>query len=271
MAGKLPGANAAQGTFQRTLQVTNQVSIDIATGSGGVNVRPGNSSQVLVTGHVKVTNWFGGDVQQRVKKVVDNPPIHQNRNEISIGHITNSGFLQNVSISYDLIVPPQTYLRSYTGSGNQNIEGLRGQLEIETGSGDLKLSDIGGTIRAETGSGDIQIYRIKGNVRAETGSGDIELRGVRGPLKAAAGSGDIAAEGNPTSGWTVHTASGDIRLKLASEAAFDLDVHTDSGSISTSQPITAQDARGPKELRGKVHGGGVLVEVATASGDIEIQ
>ncbi|MBV8358290.1 MAG: DUF4097 family beta strand repeat protein [Deltaproteobacteria bacterium] len=308
MAGKLPVANAAEGTFQRTLQVIGPVSIDISTDSGGVNVRPGNSGQVLVMGHVKVTSWFGGNDQQRVKKIVDNPPIQQSRGEIRIGHITNSGFLHNVSIGYDLVVPPQTRLRSSTGSGDQTIEGLQGQLEIETGSGNLKISDIGDTVRADSGSGDIEIYRVKGNVhaevgsgsinatevaggfegstgsggiyldqsargpvRAETGSGGIELRGVRGPLEATAGSGNITVEGNPMGRWTVNTDSGDVRLKLASEAAFDLDAHTDSGSISISQPITVQGAQGPEELRGKVQGGGVPVEIATASGNIQIR
>jgi DUF4097 and DUF4098 domain-containing protein YvlB len=58
---------------------------------------------------------------------------------------------------------------------------------------------------------------------------------------------------------------------LASEAGFDLDAHTSSGSISVSQPVTVQGSMGRKELRGKVHGGGVPVEVETGSGNIEIQ
>jgi DUF4097 and DUF4098 domain-containing protein YvlB len=110
-----------------------------------------------------------------------------------------------------------------------------------------------------------------GSVRADTGSGGMELRGVHGSLEAQAGSGTITAEGNPTGSWTVHSGSGTIRLKLASDAAFDLNAHTGSGSISVSQPVTVQGSMGHKELRGKVHGGGVPVEVETGSGNIEIQ
>jgi DUF4097 and DUF4098 domain-containing protein YvlB len=69
----------------------------------------------------------------------------------------------------------------------------------------------------------------------------------------------------------VHSGSGTIRLKLASDAAFDLDAGTSSGSISVSQPVTVQGSTGRKEVRGKVHGGGVPVEVETGSGNIEIQ
>jgi len=304
----LPAHASAEGSFQRTLQVTGPASIDLTTGSGSVNVRTGSSGQVQITGRVKVTNWFGMDSEERVKDITNNPPIQQSGNDIRIGHGADSELFHNVSISYDLVVPPDARLHSHTGSGNQNIEGLHGAVEAEAGSGGLRISDIGDTVRADTGSGDIHVERVKGNVRAkagsgsihatdiaggftgstgsghieldqtapgavraETGSGGMELRGVNGSLDASAGSGTISADGNPTGSWTVHTGSGGVRLKLASSAAFDLDAHTSSGSISVSQPVTVQGTIGRKELRGKVRGGGVPVEVRTGSGNIEIE
>jgi DUF4097 and DUF4098 domain-containing protein YvlB len=301
-------AASSEGSFQRTLPVTGPVSLDLNTGSGSVNVRTGSSSEVQVTGHIKTTNWFGGDAEERVKRIEANPPIQQSGNDIRIGHVEDTQLLHNISISYDLVVPPDTQLHSHTGSGSQSVEGVRRRVDIESGSGSLKISDVGDTARAETGSGEIAIDRVKGNVRAKTGSGSIrardiaggfeghtgsghitldqtasgsvradtgsggmELRGVHGSLEAQAGSGTISAEGNPTGSWTVHSGSGAIRLKLASDAAFDLDAHTGSGTISVSQPVTVQGAIGRKEVRGKVHGGGVPVEVETGSGNIEIQ
>jgi DUF4097 and DUF4098 domain-containing protein YvlB len=301
-------AASSEGSFQRTLQVTGAVNLDLDTGSGSVNVRTGGSSEVQVTGHIKTTNWLGGNADERVKRIEANPPIQQSGNDIRIGHIDDSELLHNISISYDLVVPPETQLHSHTGSGSQSVEGLQKQIEIESGSGSLKISDIGDTVRAETGSGGIEIDRVKGNVRAKSGSGSIratdiaggfegrtgsghitleqtasgsvlantgsggmELRGVHGSLDARAGSGTITAEGNPTGSWTVDSGSGNIHLKLASEAGFDLDAHTSSGSITVSQPVTVQGTMGHKELRGRVHGGGVPVQVETGSGNIEIQ
>jgi len=304
----LPVAAASEGSFQRTLQVTGPVNLDLTTGSGSVNIRRGSSSQVEVTGHIKITNWLGGDASERVKRIEANPPVQQSGNDIRIGHIDDSELLHNISISYDLVVPAETQLHSHTGSGSQSVEGVRGRVDIESGSGSLKISDIGDTVRAESGSGEIAIDRVKGNVRtkagsgsiratdvaggfeghtgsghitleqtasgsvrADTGSGGMELRGVHGSLDAQAGSGTITAEGNPTGTWSVHSGSGSIHLRLASDAAFDLDAHTSSGSISVSQPVTVQGSLGRKELRGKVHGGGVPVQVETGSGNIEIQ
>lgn len=305
----MPATAAAEGSFQRTLEVTGPVNLDVTTGSGSIQVRTGTSNQVQVTGRIRASSWWGGtSAEERVKRLEANPPIQQSGNIIRIGHITDPDLRRNVSISYELIVPADTRLHSNTGSGNQNVEGIRGSLDISAGSGSLKILDIGDTVRADTGSGNIEISGVKGNVRvkagsgsirasgvaggfegntgsghitleqtspgavrAETGSGGMELRGVQGSLEARAGSGSIRAEGDPKGAWTLHTGSGGVRLKLAADASFDLDAETGSGSINVAQPVTVQGSLGKKHVRGKVRGGGVPVEVDTGSGSIEIE
>jgi DUF4097 and DUF4098 domain-containing protein YvlB len=304
----LSAAASVEGSFQRTLQATGPVHLDLTTGAGNVQVRTGNSSQVKVTGHIKVTEWFGGNAEEKVKRLEANPPIQQSGNDIRIGHIDDPELRHNISISYEVIVPAETELRVESGSGNQSVEGIRGPLEVSAGSGGLQISAIGDRVHAETGSGDIDIERVKGNVHAKTGSGSIrandiaggfeadsgsghitlqqtapgsvrvdtgsggmELHGVRGSLEAKAGSGTIRADGSPTGAWNVHTGSGTVHLRLPSDAAFDLEAHTSSGSVSVEQPHTVQGSIGRKEIRGRVGGGGVPVEVETGSGDIQIQ
>jgi DUF4097 and DUF4098 domain-containing protein YvlB len=303
----LPAA-AAEGSFQRTLTVTGPVHMDLTTGSGDVQVRAGSSNQVQVTGRIRASDWSGGNAQQKISQLEANPPLVQSGNDIHIGHIDDPELRRNISISYEVTVPAETDLRVDTGSGNQTVQGIRGPLEVSAGSGDLKLSSIGDRVHAQTGSGDIEINRVQGNVHVKTGSGSIraediaggfeadsgsghialrqtapgsvrvgtgsggmELRGVRGSLEAKAGSGTIEAEGSPTGAWNLHTGSGEVNLKIPSEAAFDLDAHTSSGSISVEQPHTVQGSVGRKEIRGRVGGGGVPVDVETGSGDIQIQ
>ena len=105
----------------------------------------------------------------------------------------------------------------------------------------------------------------------DTGSGGIELHGVRGSLQAKTGSGGIHADGDPNGSWMLHTGSGSVKLKLASTAAFDLDAHTGSGSIYLDHPVTVQGTIGRKDVKGKVRGGGVPVQVETGSGGISIE
>ncbi|MGA8310269.1 MAG: DUF4097 family beta strand repeat-containing protein [Terriglobales bacterium] len=304
----LPAAGAAEGSFQRTLQVNGPVHMELTTGSGNVQVRTGNSSEVQVTGRIRATDWFEGNVEERIKRIESNPPIQQSGNTIRVGHLDDPELRHNISISYDVTVPAETELRVESGSGNQRVEGIRGPLQVSAGSGGLNISAIGDRVHAETGSGDIEIDRVQGNVRAKTGSGSIradeiagafeadtgsghitlqqtapgsvrvdtgsggvELHGVHGSLDAKAGSGTIEAEGSPTGAWNLHTGSGTVQLKIPSDASFDLAAHTSSGSISVDQPHTVQGSIGRKEIRGKVGGGGVPVEVETGSGDIQIR
>ncbi len=300
-------AFAVEGTFERTLQVSGAVNLQIETGSGSINVRTGGSNEVRVTGHIRSSDWMGS-AEDRVKKLESNPPIQQSGNDIRVGHIDDPGLRHNISISYDVVVPTSTQLRSTTGSGSQEISGISGSLEASTGSGSLKISSIGSSVRAHSGSGNIDVdgaggsvlaragsgsihasgvaggfdgetgsghltleQTAPGSVRAETGSGGLDLHNVHGSLQAQAGSGSIKAEGEATGGWVVHTGSGSVELRLPPNASFDLDAHTGSGSINLSHPVTVQGSIGKKEVRGKVGGGGVPVEVQTGSGNIEIE
>jgi DUF4097 and DUF4098 domain-containing protein YvlB len=299
---------SARGEFERTLQVTGAVNLQIETGSGSIEVHRGGSNQVHVVGHIYASEWFDGGAEQRVKKLESNPPIQQSGNDIRIGHIDDPELKHNISISYEVTAPADTQLRATSGSGNQSVYDIGGPVEANGGSGSLKISNIGAGIRARTGSGNIEIDGAKGSVytrtgsgtiratniaggfdgetgsghltleqsaagsvRAQTGSGGLELRNVNGSLEALAGSGDIRVQGEATGAWVLHTGSGSVDLKLPQNASFDLNAHTGSGSIDLSHPVTVQGSISRKEVRGKVGGGGVPVEVQTGSGSIRIE
>lgn len=305
----VPAAAWAEGYFQRTLQVNGPVDLDITSGSGNIIVRVGSSSQVQVTGRIKATTWFGGDgAEDKVKRIEANPPIQQSGNIIRVGHIDDPELRRNISISYEVSVPPQTQLRSHTGSGNQTVEGVRNSVDAGSGSGSLRISDIGNSVRADAGSGSIEIERVQGNVRAktgsgtiraskiaggfeadagsgsikleqtapgavrvETGSGSLDLYGLQGSLEAKTGSGSIRAQGAPTGTWSLSTGSGGVHLETASNTSFDLQARTGSGSISTGPSLNFQGSTGRREVSGKVRGGGVPVRVQTGSGGIDVQ
>ena len=300
-------AVAAEGSFDRTLHVTGAVNLQIETGSGSINVRTGSSSEVRVTGHIRASDWTGS-AEERVRRLESNPPILQSGNDIRIGHIDDPELRHDISISYEVVVPANTELRSTSGSGSQEISGISGSLDANCGSGGMRISNIGSSVRAHSGSGDIDIDGAGGNVvvragsgsiqarrvaggfdgetgsghitleqtapgsvRVSNGSGGLELRNVHGSLQAQTGSGDIKVEGEATGGWMVHTGSGSVEMRLPQNASFDLDAHTGSGSIRLGHPVTVQGEIGKKDVRGKVGGGGVTVSVQTGSGTIEIE
>ena len=280
-----------QGTFDRTLQVTGPVDLEVLTHSGDVRVRAGSSGTVQIHGKIFVgNNWLGGRRDADVHAIEQNPPIRQAGNNIHIEYVD----VRNISIDYEITVPADTTVRTHSGSGDQTIEGTHGNVDVQTGSGDVKLASLQGEIRLQTGSGDVRAREVSGSVKGGTGSGDVEIeemgpgdidmhtgsgnitaRGIQGSFHGEAGSGDITAEGTQTGSWDIRTGSGNVHVRIPSNAGFDADISTSSGSIDVGAPIemTVQGRVGEsrKQIHGKARGGGPSLRVHTGSGDIHIE
>src|SRR2546423_1070900 len=169
---------AETGSFDKTLQVSGSVDLNVISGSGNVTVRTGASSVVHVSAKIRARDqWFGGgmNAHEKIQKIQANPPIEQTGNSIRIGRIEDRELQQNVSIDYDLTVPAQTRLTSHTGSGDQTITGLQLPLSAKSGSGNLTVDNIGADVRLDAGSGDLKITSVKGALNAATGSGSVLL------------------------------------------------------------------------------------------------
>jgi hypothetical protein len=283
-------ADSYQGSFERTFQVTGPVQLEALTRSGDITVHRGPAGSVSIRGRIHVGDaWFFGSRQEVISGVEKNPPIRQSGNSIYIDYPN----VRNVSIDYEVTVPADTNVRSHTGSGDQRIEGLRGNLDLESGSGDMQLTGITGDTRLHTGSGNVEAGELRGafsaeagsgdirldskgdgNVQVHTGSGNIELRGVHGTLRVEAGSGDVSVEGVQAGTWELRTGSGNVDLRLPADAAFDLEASTSSGRVDTSRPITmtvqGDLQRAHRSVSGKVRGGGPLLTIHTGSGDVRI-
>jgi hypothetical protein len=263
-------ALASDATFDKTLSVNGSVQLEVSTGSGYVHVNPGSDNQVHIIGHVHANHgWMGGNSDDQVKQVVDNPPIQQTGNIIRVGQMHESRF-NHVSIDYDVTTPKGTHLKAESGSGDLKAVSMNGGVRLETGSGSVNGDDLGGDGYLQTGSGDIRVnFSNGGNVTAGAGSGSIRLTGVKGSLKAETGSGDISVAGQPIDGWKIEAGSGSIDLNLGG-SKFTLDAETGSGSIHTDQPISMQGSLERHHITGNVNGGGPTVKVETGSGSIRI-
>jgi DUF4097 and DUF4098 domain-containing protein YvlB len=304
-----PGGSSELGNFDRTFTVNGPVQLNIENGSGGVRVSRGAGDKVEIHARIRSSNWFSGDIEEQAKKIVANPPVEQNGNNIRIYKPEPHDFFNHVSISYEITVPEETTLNSATGSGSQTVASIKGPVTVKSGSGSLNITDIGNQAEATTGSGSITLQSIKGPARvqtgsgsvhadgiagafrvrtgsggidarltspgdvdAQTGSGHITIEDVNGGVSARAGSGSIKVNGRPTSEWNVHSGSGSIDLRVAGEQGLDLYARTSSGSVNVDSPITLEGGQiNRHEVRGKIRGGGTRLEATTGSGTIHIQ
>jgi len=267
-------AFAAERSFDRTLNVSSAPNVSISTGSGYIHLHPGSDSQIHIAARVRANHgFFDGDPDSRIQQIANNPPIQQNGDSVTIGERHgNDSLYRNITIDYDITLPHASAITAGTGSGDIEIQDVGASLKANTGSGNVTARGIHGTALLETGSGNIELGETaNGDVRAQTGSGNIHLGGIAGGLRASTGSGDIEISGNPTTDWKLETGSGSIRMNLGSNARFNLNASTGSGTVHTSQPITMQGSLDRHHISGSVNGGGPTLRAETGSGDIEIR
>jgi hypothetical protein len=258
-------ARAEEATFQRDLTVSGRVDLTVQTGSGSIHLTSGPAGRVHIFGRVK-SNWGGSDA--KVREIADHPPIEQTGNIVRIG--ARHEDLRNISIDYDIQVPPDAFLNAATGSGNLIDDGVGANAKLNTGSGSIHVTGLQGGFTVETGSGSIYAEQSgPGDVKAETGSGTIELKNLHGGLHAETGSGSIKAGGTPSAPWRLQTGSGSVEIWTGS-AAFTLDAETGSGSIHCDREIASQGTMEHHHLAGRIGGGGPTVRLETGSGSIHI-
>ncbi len=256
-----------EGSFDRTLKVTGPVELEVTTGSGDITVRTGPAGTVSVHAILRAgqdwSGWFGSSsAAERIKAIQANPPIEQNGNSIRIGRFRDEHMDRNVSISYELITPADTRLRSRTGSGGQTVTGLRGPADVGTGSGNIRITDIASDVRASSGSGGIEANNIAGSLRARTGSGSItgghigsgssvetraKYQGKELPLvPSSASSGTSGADLDFETGsgsirldnlrGALRARAGSGRIELDGQPSGDWNVSTGSGGITVRLP-----------------------------------
>jgi len=221
-------ARAEEATFTRDLTVTGRVDLTVATGSGSIHLTSGPAGRVHIFARVK-SNWGGSDA--KVHEIADHPPIEQTGNIVRIGARHES--LHNISIDYEIQVPPDAFLNAETGSGNVTDDG------------------------------------VGANAKLNTGSGSIHATGLQGGFTVETGSGSIKAGGTPSAQWRLQTGSGSVEIWTGA-AAFTLEAETGSGSIHCDREIASQGTMEHHHLAGKIGGGGPTIRVESGSGNIRI-
>jgi|SRR5579863_549943 len=298
---------SANGSFSRTFTVSGPVRLDLTNGSGDNQVSAGPAGEVQIHAELHIKSWSTESGKRRAKEIEQNPPISQEGNLIRVG-----GFGKHtgdVSINYTIVVPPDTEIRGVTGSGDMEVNGIKGPANFTAGSGNISASNIASDVQAIAGSGDLHFSNVQGQVQATAGSGNISLDGVRGEsrlqtgsgdlkvaqpgdavvantgsgkvtitgastdLRLRSSSGDVVVDGNPGTSnyWDFHTGSGNVTLHVPSASSFRFYAHTGSGSINAGIPIVMEGTAGKHELRARIGDGKARVEVETSSGNIAIR
>jgi hypothetical protein len=261
----------ATGMFDRTMQVSGPVDLDVQTGSGIIRIKTGPDRTVRVIGHIKAFDmlWSGVEPAEQVRRLEANPPVEQHGDAIRIGGLADPG-LEGVAISYDLTVPVETRIRARSGSGDQVIGPVRGPVDARSGSGSVRIDHVSDLVRVKTGSGRIEALGSDAGFEARAGSGSIYAEAIAGPLRVRTGSGRVEVEQVEAGPIDVETGSGSVKVRTPANATFDLNARTGSGSIESRRPLAVSGAVSRHHLRGRLGEGGPPIQISTGSGNIRI-
>ena len=168
-----------------------------------------------------------------------------------------------------------------SGGGNIQVKQCGGALKVSTGGGNIDIGNVGGPAEVDTGGGSIRLAWAKGMVRAETGAGRIELDGVPA-ARAESGAGAIIARfvaGGEHTDSRLETGTGDVTVYLAPGVNFTIRASIDMANghkIYSEFPEIKVQTEGEwgaqsSVAEGSLNGGGPLLKVHTATGNVWIK
>jgi hypothetical protein len=178
-------------------------------------------------------------------------------------------------------IPHNLEVKIISVSGDANIKGMRGKLEIASISGDLSVSDVS-SLSVKTVSGDLITSRIQGNLQVSNVGGDslvdnvqgqVELKAVGGDIQidtvgggifaTAGGSGTVDIHPVPWQAYKL-VVGGDISLTLPADASADLSIKSGTGDI-TIFPGKLDFTSDKKDLDYKLGEGGPAISLVAGS------
>ncbi len=185
---------------------------------------------------------------------------HQEGDKVDLNvHVPNQWgihFSMHQGVRVQVQVPPQASLDLHSGDGHIGVNGISGQARLDTGDGHITVQNFSGSLHGHTGDGHMSIDGMFTDLDLRTGDGHIDLT-VRPGSKM-------------NNGWLIHTSDGRVEAKLPEDLAAELYAHTGDGHIELDMPVTVSGSIERTRVRGKLNGGGPLLEITTGDGSIHI-
>jgi DUF4097 and DUF4098 domain-containing protein YvlB len=237
--------------WNKSYQVGDKPSLRVDTNDASVEVSRGTSR--TISARVIAEGYSIGSAGVRVTE-------HQDADKVDLQvHVPNSwGFhiSRHQGVRVELQVPPDTALDLHSGDGHIRVDGTAGPARLDTGDGHIEVRNFSGALNAHTGDGHMTIDGVLTDVNLRTGDGHIDLT-VRPGSKMS-------------SGWLIHTSDGRVQARLPQDFAAELYAHTGDGHIQVDLPVTVSGSIERSRIRGKLNGGGLLLEITTGDGSIYI-
>jgi len=246
------GLTAFADEWNKSYQVGDKPSLRVETNDASIEITRGASR--TVSARVTTEGYKIGNSDVRVAESQSGDSV-----QLQV-HIPNEWGVhlgwRNHRVRVEVQVPPETALDLHSGDGHIRVDGTSGPARVDTGDGSIKMENFSGSIKGHTGDGSITIDGTLSDVDLRTGDGHIELTARPGSRM--------------NSGWLIHTSDGHVEARLPQDFAAEIYAHTGDGHIQFDIPVTVNGSIERSRIRGKMNGGGPLLEITTGDGSIRI-
>lgn len=286
-ASAVASAHADQWT--KNFAVNGRPEVHVETNDASVEITNTSLTQIAAT--VITNGWRISDREVRVDARQSGNTVELQVRVPREHHWFGPNFR---SVRVELQVPKQCNLDVHTEDGNIKVENASGDVRLVSGDGNIEAASLEGRVSANSGDGNLIVHEAKGELRFSTGDGRVEVDSGDGTLSAHSGDGNVRATGRfdqidirtndgsvdiearqgsqTKQDWHLRSGDGSIVLRVPANFSAEVDAHTGDGEIKSELPITSEGRFGDTStVRGKINGGGGMLELRTADGSIRIE
>lgn len=258
---------------------TNRIDIIVSI-PAGLNLivisNLGETTVEGVTGDVSLTSSFG-DI--KVEGTNGSLSVDSTNGEIKLEDIIAADQVISIHSRFGKIT-----LENFR-SGELMVDSQNGDITLENGEvdGDLDVESRFGKINLESviassytvnsRNGNINIEGVSGQLNIESEFGRVDIsRAENVILDLFVRNGDVIFKGSldTQNSHKLESNFGSIELSLPSDSAFDLDLTTSFGKITTDFDVFVSGEIGKEQLNGKINDGGSVLTIDTKNGDIRL-
>jgi hypothetical protein len=154
--------------------------ITIHGSRGDIDVRPGESDQIRVSGKANVHSWNESEAARMAKPV--SAEVIKNGDGFEVRPTGIGGNASRIGVDMDVTVPPRSSVTVRNDRGDVTVSDMEEVVAIYHGSGDVEVRDNSGDVNIDTRKGDIKVSDTKGNIKIEGQGGEVNVENATGGL-----------------------------------------------------------------------------------------